>query len=364
MGSLSESHTQYKHGVEVEEDEEESYSRAMQLSMAIVLPMATQSAIQLGVFEIIAKAPGGRLSASEIATILQAQNPKAPVMLDRMLRLLVSHRVLDCSVSGPAGERLYGLTSVSKYFVPDQDGASLGNFMALPLDKVFMESWMGVKGAVMEGGIPFNRVHGMHIFEYASSNSKFSDTYHRAMFNHSTIALKRILEHYKGFENVTKLVDVGGGLGVTLSMIASKYPHIQAINFDLPHVVQDAASYPGVEHVGGNMFESVPEGDAILMKWILHCWDDEQCLRILKNCYKATPENGKVIVMNSVVPETPEVSSSARETSLLDVLLMTRDGGGRERTQKEFTELAIGAGFKGINFACCVCNLHIMEFFK
>ena len=118
-------------------DEEESYSYAMQLAMGVVLPMATQSAIQLGVFELIAKA--GKLSASGIAAQLQAQNVKAPVMLDRMLRLLVSYRVLTCSVSG--GEIQYGLTPVSKYFVNDEDGASLGHFMALPLDKVFMDSW-------------------------------------------------------------------------------------------------------------------------------------------------------------------------------------------------------------------------------
>lgn len=135
MGSLSEYQklAQKKH----EEEEEESYSHAMQLAMGVVLPMATQAAIQLGVFEIIAKA--GELSAPEIAAQLQAQNVKAPMMLDRMLRLLVSHRVLECSVSG--GERLYALNPVSKYFVSNKDGASLGHFMALPLDKVFMESW-------------------------------------------------------------------------------------------------------------------------------------------------------------------------------------------------------------------------------
>lgn len=330
MASVSEYQKPAQKKHEEEEEEEESYSHAMQLAMGVVLHMATQAVIQLGVFDIIAKA--GKLSALEIAAQLQAQNVKAPMMLDRMLRLLVSYGVLECSVSG--GERLYGHTPVSKYFVSNKNGASLGHFMALPLDKVFMESWLGLKDAVMEGGIPFDRVHGMHIFEYASGNPRFDETYHKAMFNHSTIAMKRILEHYKGFQNVEQLVDVGGGFGVTLSMITSKYPQIKAVNFDFPHVVQDAPSYPGVEHVGGNMFESVPEGDAILMKWILNCWDDDHCLRILKNCYKAVPDNGKVIVLNSIVPEVPEVSSSARETSLLDVLLMTRDEGGRERTKK------------------------------
>ncbi|KAK4857305.1 hypothetical protein QYF36_026720 [Acer negundo] len=65
---------------------------------------------------------------------------------------------------------------------------------------------------------------------------------------------------------------------MTLSAITSKYPHIKAINFDLPHVINDAPSYPGVEHLSGDMFQSVPKGDAIILKWILNCWDDNNCL--------------------------------------------------------------------------------------
>ncbi|KAH7578117.1 hypothetical protein JRO89_XS01G0342900 [Xanthoceras sorbifolium] len=121
----------------------------------------------------------------------------------------------------------------------------------------------------------------------------------------------------------------------------------------------------GVEHVGGDMFQSIPKGDAIFMKWILHCLDDDHCLRLLKNCYEAIPDdNGKVIVLNAVISEQPETSDAARETSLLDVLLLTRDSGGKERTKQEFMALATGAGFKGINFVCYQCNFHVMEFFK
>ena len=65
------------------------------------------------------------------------------------------------------------------------------------------------------------------------------------MYNQTTIVIKNILKFYKGFENLKQLVDVGGGLGVTLSIITSKYPHIKAINFDLPHVIKHAPPYPG-----------------------------------------------------------------------------------------------------------------------
>ncbi|KAK0581600.1 hypothetical protein LWI29_015755 [Acer saccharum] len=90
--------------------------------------------------------------------------------------------------------------------------------------------------------------------------------------------MKKTLESYKGFEQFKQLVDVGGGLGTTLSVITSKYPHIKAINFDLPHVINDAPSYPGVEHLSGDMFQSVPKGDAIILKSVLNAWDDNNCL--------------------------------------------------------------------------------------
>ncbi|GMN42775.1 hypothetical protein TIFTF001_011984 [Ficus carica] len=112
------------------------------------------------------------------------------------------------------------------------------------------------------------------------------------------------------------------------------------------------------------MFESIPHGDAIFMKWILHDWSDEQCLKILKNCYKAIPDHGKVIVVEAILPIMPENSFAARNTFALDVVMMTQHGGGKERSQQEFLTLATGAGFSGIRFVCCVCNLWVMEFYK
>ncbi|XP_059435365.1 3-aminomethylindole N-methyltransferase-like [Corylus avellana] len=67
----------------------------------------------------------------------------------------------------------------------------------------------------------------------------------RAMSNHTTLIMKKLLDVYKGFEGPKVKVDVGGGIGVTLSIITSKYPQIKCINFDLPHVLADAPSYPG-----------------------------------------------------------------------------------------------------------------------
>ncbi|KAF4366479.1 hypothetical protein F8388_003717 [Cannabis sativa] len=344
--------------------EEENFAYAAQLVNSSVLSMSLQSAIELGVFDIIAKAgDAAKLSAQEIVAQMPTTNPDAPRMLDRILRMLASHSVLACSLENE-DLRVYGLNDVTKLFVTNEDGVSLGPFMSLLQDKVFLDSWFELKGAILEGGIPFHRVRGMHAFEYPSLDQKFNQVFNKAMYNQTTLVLKKILEVYKGFENLGKVVDVGGGLGGTLNQITSKYPHLKGINFDLPHVVEHAPSYPGVEHVGGDMFESVPSGDAIFMKWILHDWSDEHCLKLLKNCYKAIPDNGNVIVMEAILPTVPETKSADRCTSQMDVLMMTQNPGGKERSKKEFLALATGAGFSGIRFDCFVCNFVIMEFYK
>lgn len=101
-----------------------------------------------------------------------------------------------------------------------------------------------LKDAILEGGSPFNRIHGKHVFEDFNMNSSFNQLFMATMTNHATLIMNKIVESYKGFENINKLVDVGGGLGVTLNIITSKYPHIKGINFDLPHAIEHASPSP------------------------------------------------------------------------------------------------------------------------
>ncbi|KAF7152763.1 hypothetical protein RHSIM_Rhsim01G0111200 [Rhododendron simsii] len=361
-----------------DEEEEKQCSHAMELAFSSLLPMLMKAAVELRVLDIIANAgPRAQLSPSQIASQLPANtlvcNPDAAEMLDRMLRLLASHRILTCTAidlpsDSPAlvgDRRSYGLAPVAKYFVSNQDGVSLAPLLCLIQDKVFNDSWYDLKGAVLEGRIPFERVHGTHAFDYPGKDPRFNEVFNKATINQTTMVLNKILHSsYKGFEQLQTLVDVGGSLGVTLDLITSKYPHIKGINFDLPHVIRHAPPYPGVEHVGGDMFESVPKGDAIFMKWILHDWSDDHCVKLLKNCHKALPDNGKIIVVEGILPAMPDSSSTTKVIFQLDLQMMTQHSGGKERTQQEFLALATGAGFSGIRLECFVCNMWVMEFYK
>ncbi|KAL4299567.1 hypothetical protein S245_058987 [Arachis hypogaea] len=355
----------------LEKQEDDAFLFA-QMACSIAVPMAVRTTIELGVFEIIAKeGEGAKLSAKDIVDRIGSNNPEAASMLDRVLRLLASHSLLSCSVvEDPESSNnlhhrlLYSLSPVSKYFVTDADGVSWGPSLAHLLDKVLYPCWSELKGAILEGGIPFNRVYGMNMFEYANIDPRFNEIFNKAMLTSSTISMKRILDVYKGFDHINKLVDVGGGLGATLNLITSKYPNIQGVNFDLPHVIENAPIYAGVEHIGGDMFESVPNGDAIFIKNILHDWDDEGCLKILKNCRKAIPNDGKVIVVDKILPAMPEQTDFAKMTFRSDVFMMIQMSKGKERTLQDFMHLAKASGFSSITLICNVSSLWVMEFFN
>ncbi|PIA41655.1 hypothetical protein AQUCO_02200232v1 [Aquilegia coerulea] len=351
-------------------NEDEEFLYAMQLSSASVLPVAMQVAVELELFEIIGKAgPNAQLSPKEIASHLPVtKNPNAHNMLDRILRLLTSYSILTSSLATDKDghtERLYGLAPVCKYFVQNEDGVSMCPLLLFSQDKVLMESRCYLKDAILEGGIAFNKAHGMHAFEYGKTDARFDQLFNRGMFNYSTIFVKKMLETYEGFEDLKEVVDVGGGVGTTISLITSKYTAIHGINFDLPHVIEQAQTYPGVVHIGGNMFDSVPKGETMFMKWILHDWSDENCVNILKNCYKALPDDGKVIIVEAILPVAPETNTAAKVFCQSDLIMMSTNPGGKERTEEEFHNLAKEAGFVCMKKVVCICNMSwVIEFYK
>nr|Q42654.1 RecName: Full=Flavonoid 3'-O-methyltransferase FOMT [Chrysosplenium americanum]AAA80579.1 3' flavonoid O-methyltransferase [Chrysosplenium americanum] len=336
---------------------------AMQLASASVLPMVLKSAIELDLLEIIAS-QDTCMSPTEIASHLPTTNPHAPTMIDRILRLLSSYSIVTCSVRSVDDQRVYSPAPVCKYLTKNQDGVSIAALCVAAQDKVLMECWYHMKDAVLDGGIPFNKAYGMPIFDYFAKDLGSNKVFNKGMSDFSSMIIKKILETYKGFQGLTSLVDVGGGTGATLTKILSKYPTIRGINFDLPHVIQDAPEYPGIEHVGGDMFVSVPKGDAIFMKWICHDWNEEQCLKLLKNCYDALPNNGKVIVAEYILPVVPDSSLASKLSVTADVMIVTQNSGGKERTEKEFEALAKAAGFQGFQVFCNAFTIYIIEFSK
>ncbi|CAI0445151.1 unnamed protein product, partial [Linum tenue] len=109
----------------------------------------------------------------------------------------------------------------------------------------FISSRPELRNTVLEGGVPFDRVHGSHAFEYQGLDPRFNRVFNAAMFNHTSIVITEVLNCYTELGQLELIVDVGGGLGHTIKAITSKYPNVKGINFDLPHVIRQAPSIPG-----------------------------------------------------------------------------------------------------------------------
>ncbi|CAL4939818.1 unnamed protein product [Urochloa decumbens] len=149
------------------------------------------------------------------------------------------------------------------------------------------------------------------------------------------------------FHGLTSLVDVAGGLGGAAATVAAAFPDMKCTVLDLPHVVAKAPSRTNVQYVAGDMFESIPPANAVFLKWILHDWGDDECVKILKNCKQAIPPRdagGKVIIIDMVVGSGPSDIKHVETQVLYDLLIMNING--IERDEQEWKKIFLEAGFK------------------
>jgi hypothetical protein len=159
-------------------------------------------------------------------------------------------------------------------------------------------------------------------------------------------------------------VDVGGGNGALLAGLLGVHPHLSGVVFDQPHVVAgarrtlEAAGLDGRCRIAeGSFFEGVPEGgDAYLLKFILHDWGDEDCAAILKNCRRAMPDSGRLLVIEILIEpgNTPDYGKYLD----LNMLVLTK---GRERTEAEYRALFRSAGFELSRIVPTGTELSILE---
>jgi hypothetical protein len=290
---------------------------------------------KLGIPDLLQTGPK---TAAELAS---ATNTHAPSLF-RILRALVSVGVLNSS----DGER-FAQTPLSETLVTDAPG-SLRWFAISELGQEHYPAWGNVMHSVKTGEIAFDNFFGVDIWKYFQQNPEDAAVFNNSMSNITAAANEAITSLYD-FSQFGTLVDVGGGHGGLITSILKQNPELKGVLFDAPEVIEgarpkiEAAGLANrLETVAGNFFQSVPAGgDAYIMKCIIHDCDDEKSNTILRNCRSQMPANGKLILVDSVVPETNEPHFS--KFIDLNMLVMT---GGKERTEKEFAQLLADAGFK------------------
>jgi ubiquinone/menaquinone biosynthesis C-methylase UbiE len=185
-------------------------------------------------------------------------------------------------------------------------------------------------------------------FDHISQSKELNDLYNKAMTNTSKMQVAAILSVFD-FGKFKHVVDIGGGTGLILSTILSKYKKIKGTLFDLPHVVdnskdliKDQDILNRLKIIAGTFFETIPEGgDLYMMKNILHCWDDENSVKILLNIQKVLPKEGKLLIIETIIKNDNKPSFG----KMTDIYMMVGLG-GRERTQKEYQILLKMAGFR------------------
>ncbi|XP_028777138.1 flavone 3'-O-methyltransferase 1-like [Neltuma alba] len=321
----------------------------LELANMISVPMSLNAIVRLNVPDAIWQSGSNTpLSASEILSRVLPTGGDAE-NLQRILRMLTSYGVFAEHI-GSGGERKYSLTDVGKTLATDDEGLSYAAYVLQHHQDALIRAWPLVHEAVKDSTEePFVKANGEAAYDYYVKDPEMNELMVKAMSGVSVPFVKAVLEGYDGFEGVERLVDVGGSGGDCLRMILQKHPSVrEGINFDLPEVVAKAPAISGkpVTHVGGDMFKSIPQGDAVFMKWVLTTWTDEECKRILENCYKALPEGGKVIACEPVLPEESDDSHRTRALLEGDIFVMTiYRAKGKHRTQDQFRHLGLSAGF-------------------
>jgi hypothetical protein len=220
--------------------------------------------------------------------------------------------------------------------------------MALMRGEFQYRAWGELLSSVQTGEPGFEKVYGKPIFDYCSQHPETGELFDQAMQGVHGRETEAVVEAYD-FSGIRMLADIGGGNGSVITAILRRYPTMRGILFDLPNVAKRAGANIAAaglsarcQVVAGSFFESVPAGaDAYMMRHIIHDWDDEQSVTILRNCRQAMGQGGKLLVVEGVVPPGNEPSVS----KFFDLAMLVSPG-GMERTAQEYRDLFEAAGFR------------------
>lgn len=235
-------------------------------AFSFIKPMALKCAVDLGIPDAI-NLRGGAATLADIAADTAVHASKLPD-LRCLMKLLTTSGIFGATTAdgGCNGEPVYTLTAASRLVVGSSSLSPLVRFVVNPVSVspfFDMHAWLRTGPAAAKS--LFELSHGRSRWDTANADNS---TQNDAMFAESQLLIEAVLrDHGDVFHGLSTLVDVGGGHGAIAKAIARVFPHIKCTVMDLPHVVSDAPAADGnLQFVGGNMFESIPPADAVLLK--------------------------------------------------------------------------------------------------
>ncbi|MGE9009138.1 methyltransferase [Leptospira interrogans] len=316
---------------------QQSALKLLDLIQSHRITAAIHVAVRLGLAELLRDCPQtvGKLAA---ATGADEQ------ALGRLLTALST-----IGLFARTSDNAYALTDVGACL----DGASEQSFKAWAILEAEMltRTWAGLLETIMTGKTAAQLMGLENSFDLMGQTPGNVAKFNAAMTDLTRLVTPEILRCYD-FSGLSHLMDVGGGSGELLGAIARQNPQLRGTVFDLPRCAEAATGH--LRHIGvsdrvdfaaGDFFQRVPPAtDAIILKSVIHDWDDTRSTSILSNCREALPGSGKLLLVERLMPESPTTTGEHRAHALSD-LNMLRGPGGLERTERQYAELLAQSGF-------------------
>lgn len=312
----------------------------MQMMMGAWVTKAVSVTTRLGIPDLL-----GQYGPMQAAEMVANHGVDArPEALERLLRACASVGVLT---EDPAGK--FGPTELSGVLTSDSPGSV--KKLAEAMGETWFRGWAELHEAVRTGKPQARKVFGMEWWDYLNANPKELEDFGEAMKSNSLNSLHGVLQNCD-FTDVRKVVDVGGGFGHLAVALLEKYPTLQAAVLDVADLIpvarerlhgNDASVGSRLEFVSGDMFEAVPEADVYIMKHIIHDWEDEKCIRLLKHCSQSMQGDGRVICVDAVLPSMGDAAGTPAKLLDLNMLVFIT---GKERTESEWKQLYRAAGLE------------------
>jgi hypothetical protein len=307
----------------------------LEMAQGAWLTQALYIAAELGIADALRDGPR---TADDVAQLVDAK----PDATYRVMRALAANGVLTLRRDGR-----FTLTRVGQALRSDHEG-SMAPMIKLVGRAEHWEHWSRLMHSVRTGQTAVEAIRGMSGWDYLDSNPEYAAVFNDAMTGVSAVAIETAVPLYD-FADRKLIVDVGGGHGALLAKILTQTPTARGVLFDLPTVVEGARPILAAAGVAdrctvedGSFFDSVPDGaDAYVMKSIIHDWDDETSEIILRTGRTAIAPNGRLLLLELVLPER----ATANWGAVLDLEMLVSPG-GRERTRAEFANLLARCGFR------------------
>ncbi|NUS65651.1 MAG: SAM-dependent methyltransferase [Saccharothrix sp.] len=304
----------------------------MDHAMGYLFSAALRAVAALGVADHLA---GGPRPVAELAEAVGAD----PLNLYRALRLLATRGIFT-----EHDDRRFALTPAADLLRADVPSSYRAAILMLT-DQTFWRPAGELEEAVRTGTSPFERLFGMPFFDHFARDADTAAVFHvgmAAMSDPENPLVARACD----FPPEAVVVDLGGGHGGLLLSVLREHPGLRGVLYEQPHVLREhrlgeLGADDRWDLVAGDFFAAAPPGDVYLIKRILHDWDDEQCVRILRHCREAVSERGRVLVVDAVIPPGNDPDPG----KVIDLLMMSSLT-GRERTRAEFDALFARAGFR------------------